>query len=67
MRGEYYLVEMAMARHTELVSGLALELRARVRILTGCGSARGSENWNIDQSEACIIKTDQSEPSISVD
>ena len=56
-----------MARHTELVSGLALELRARVRILTGCGSARGSENWNIDQSGESIIKTNQSEASISVD
>ena len=54
IRGLYYLVEMAMARHTELVSGLALELRAKVRILTGCGSARGSENCNSDQSEASV-------------
>ena len=38
------LVEMAMARHTALVSGLAFVLLARVRIRTGCGSLRGSEN-----------------------
>merc|ERR550532_2299546 len=38
------LVDIAMARHTKLLSGEVLEFLARVSILTGWGSLRGSLN-----------------------